>query len=108
MKKWTDLIKIARKAKEIVIISPYIKNAMLKEIIQNLKNCSNISCITKLDPRDIALGVSDLEIVDTLKSIKGKVYRCKNLHAKFYRFDGYCFWGSANLTHAAFYKNIEI
>ena len=96
------LLDIVRSAKDaLVIVAPYIKVATLQKIVdKTLNDCTSLTCLTRWRPEDIATGVCDLEILDVIEKFSGgKLLIHPNLHAKYYRGDGRCLVGSANLTH---------
>ena len=95
------LLDIVRSAEDtLVIVAPYIKVATLKKIIDEIASGSTaLTCVTRWLPEDIAAGVCDLEILDVVEGFPGgKLLVHPHLHAKYYRGDGRCLVGSANLT----------
>ncbi len=95
------LLDIVRSVKDnLVIVAPYIKTAALQKVIDEVSNGpASLTCITRWLPEDIAAGVCDLEILDVIEGFSGgKLLVHPHLHAKYYRGDGRCLIGSANLT----------
>ena len=84
----------------LVIVAPYIKIATLKRVVDEIASGSTaLTCVTRWLPEDIASGVCDLEILDVIEGFPGgKLLVHPHLHAKYYRGDGRCLVGSANLT----------
>ena len=95
------LLDIVRSAEDtLVIVAPYIKVATLKKVVDEIASGSPaLTCVTRWLPEDIAAGVCDLEILDVIEGFPGgKLLVHPHLHAKYYRGDGRCLVGSANLT----------
>lgn len=84
---------------EVLIVAPYIKSETLQKILAALPNeVSEICCITRWRPEDIATGVCDIEILEDITNRNGKLFAHPHLHAKYYRAGDRCLVGSANLT----------
>lgn len=95
------IVELIRSATDrIIIVAPYIKSPAISRILKLVSdNVSELICITRWLPEDIASGVCDLEIFDDITKLKGarlKVYT--HLHAKYYSNGQQCLVGSANLT----------
>lgn len=87
----------------VVIVAPYIKTSALVRILEVLPRLLNtLVVVTRWYPRDIASGVCDLEIFDHILDHGGTLKILPHLHAKYYRVDGSCIVGSANLTKSGF------
>jgi hypothetical protein len=83
----------------ILLVAPFIKVAVLTQLLANIKPGVKIVCLTRWLPEDILKGVCDLEIWEVIKTFPtASLWLRSDLHAKYYRFDGNCLVGSANLT----------
>lgn len=84
----------------VVFVAPFIKNEVLKALLSTIPAVvSKIQIITRWWPEDVAAGVSDLEVFDTVCARPGVSLLIHPwLHGKFYRVDDQCLIGSANLT----------
>ncbi len=106
--------EIVRSAKyRIFIVAPFIKSHTLKKLIcEKPEGVSELICVTRWLPEDIASGVCDIEIFDQLAECEGVLYVNPNLHAKIYSNESQFLVGSANLTDRAlgFYSpsNVEL
>ena len=91
---------IENAADRIVIAAPYIKSATIRQLLKAVPEpVSEISCITRWLPEDIASGVCDLEIFDDVMQIRGgRLFVHPHLHAKYYSNSKEALVGSANLT----------
>jgi len=84
---------------QIVIVAPFIKAPILKQIFTNTNPEITIKCVTRWVLEDIIKGVSDLEVWSIIKSYHhASLWLRNDLHAKYYRADEQCLIGSANLT----------
>lgn len=110
-----ELINLCREAREDVFIAaPFIKVNVLKMVLEVIQvSACNITVVTRWKAEEIAAGVSDLEVYDLVAASNNTrllLHPC--LHAKYYRIDGRCLIGSANLTAKALgwapVSNIEI
>jgi hypothetical protein len=85
--------------KEIILIAPFIKVQVLKQLLNDINPQINITCITRWRIEEIVMGVSDIEVWNIIKSFpQGSLWLRNDLHAKYYRVDQKCLIGSANLT----------
>jgi len=86
--------------KEVILVAPFIKADAIKRLLASIPDCvSKIKCATRWHPREIAAGVSDLEVFDILSSSpRAELFLNPLLHAKYYRIDDVYLIGSANLT----------
>ena len=66
-----------------------------------MESLSCFVCVTRWLVDDIVQGVSDIGVRKLVQNAGGRFLLHQNLHAKYYRFDGEVFVGSANLTDAA-------
>ncbi len=88
--------------REVILVAPYIKAGALNHLLSSLGNhVDDLTCVTRWLPEDIAAGVCDLEILDMIEDRGGSLHVHPHLHAKYYRVDGQCLVGSANLTGRA-------
>lgn len=87
-------------ATDLVLVAPYIKKVSMERVFAAIPAVvRSVTCVTRWLPEDIAAGVCDLEILDVIASRQGaKLFVHPHLHAKFFRADGNCLAGSANLT----------
>ena len=91
-----DLVSTARET--LTIVAPFIKANALAHALTGAGECT-LTVITRWRPEEIQAGVSDLEVIDVVKSRPGAMLRlCDRLHAKYYRADDQVLLGSANLT----------
>ncbi|BAQ67034.1 phospholipase D family protein [Geminocystis sp. NIES-3709] len=84
---------------EIILVAPFIKNSIFKELLKLTNPEIKITCVTRWRIEEILMGVSDIEIWEIIKSFPyASLWLRNNLHAKYYRVDKQCLIGSANLT----------
>lgn len=108
-----DLLRsLCSDAQHLIIAAPYIKADALTKILIDISPTASLMCITRWNPHDLALGVSDTEC-RTLVTERGGSFRLHpSLHAKYYRIDDVVLIGSANLTASALgwslQSNLEI
>jgi hypothetical protein len=87
---------------EMVLVAPFMKSATLSRIIDCLPPSASLMCMTRWRLEEIAAGVSDLECWDIVSRRPNSRFLLRsNLHAKYFRFDGLVYLGSANLTMTA-------
>lgn len=87
---------------ELVLTAPFIKVRALEEVLEHARLDVSVTCITRWRPDEVASGVSDLEVFDTLTKRKGAtLLLLPRLHAKYFRADERCLVGSANITARA-------
>lgn len=87
---------------KLLIVSPFIKANALKRLLSSIGEDVSIDCVTRWRLNEVLLGVSDLEVWDLLRTrSNASLWLRMNLHAKYYRGDGNCLVGSANVTNAA-------
>jgi hypothetical protein len=92
----------ARAQREVLLVAPFVKYAALHQVLDVVPNHVQVHCVTRWDPTEIAVGVSDLQVWDIVRQRPGTDLRLRmNLHAKLYRSDQRCLVGSANLTGTA-------
>ena len=99
--------------REVKIIAPFIKTAAFKSLLSVIPIETKVICITRWRTREIAAGVSDIEIIRILqKRGNFELHLVDNLHAKLYIAGERCLVGSSNVTLAGLGEssdpNIEI
>ena len=95
------LTRLCSNAQNLLIAAPYIKAHALNRVLAEINPGASLTCITRWDPHDIAVGASDLECRSLVISSGGSFKLHPSLHAKFYRIDDVVLIGSANLTPSA-------
>lgn len=106
--KWINVFKgaIKKTSKEILLISPFIQEKLIKELFDKVK--VPIKLITRYNLNDFNEGVSSLNALRILLDKGAKIKGIRHLHSKLYVFDAVqAIIGSTNLTHAALYLNQE-
>lgn len=99
---------------EATIISPFIKAEALRSLLTVLPTETHVRCVTRWRAKEIAAGVSDVEVLDVLDERgNARLTLVDRLHAKLYVAGDRCLVGSANVTLAGFGEasdggNIEI
>ena len=84
---------------ECWIIAPFIKRGALARLLADISPNCRVVCVTRWLPRDVAQGVSDVEILEDFVAHKGSELRLlDHLHAKLFVGDNQCLVGSANVT----------
>ena len=97
-----DLVtRLSSDAQSLVIAAPYIKADALSKVLATVSAEASLICITKWDPRDLAVGASDVECRSLVIGSGGSFRLHPSLHAKFYHIDDVVLIGSANLTSSA-------
>jgi hypothetical protein len=92
----------AEACKEILLVAPFIKASVLKQLLGQISSQVTVKCVTRWQPEEILAGVSDLEVWSLLKQRpQSFLWLRPDLHAKYYRADDRCLVGSANLTAKA-------
>ncbi len=108
------LLNLCEKAtNQVVLAAPFIKEQILKSLLQSIPLEPEVTIITRWIPEEVAQGVCDLGIFDLANQRpKTQLLLHPCLHAKYYRVDSRCLIGSANLTATALgwcsVPNIEI
>lgn len=99
---------------DVVIIAPFIKMDALRSLLNVIPVSSHLRCVTRWIPREVAQGISDVQVFDALAERgNATVSLVDNLHAKMYIAGERCLVGSANLTLAGLgergeHSNIEV
>ena len=85
----------------VTIISPFIKVNAIRSLLDVIPSHAHLRCVTRWQPREIAAGVSDPEILEILEE-RGNfsLSLVDRLHAKLYTAGDRCLAGSANVTLA--------
>ena len=95
------LLRYCNGAQHLFIVAPYLKAEALKTVLDAMDNIVSLICVTRWDPHDIAVGVSDTECRTIVKGHGGSFKLHPTLHAKYYRVNDVVLIGSANLTLSA-------
>ena len=99
---------------DVAIIAPFIKMDALRSLLNVIPVSSHVRCVTRWIPREVAQGISDVQVFDALTERgNATVSLVDNLHAKMYIAGTRCLVGSANLTLAGLgergeHSNIEV
>ena len=84
---------------KVILVAPFIKEKVLERLFSNTPANIPIDIYTRWRPEEIALGVSDLEVMDVVATRPlTNLWLCHPLHAKYYRIDNIVYLGSSNLT----------
>jgi len=92
------LERASKGAKSVFLICPFIKNDVLCRLLNFA--IEELTVVTRWRIEELASGVSDLEVFNSVRNFGGKLYLLNNLHAKYFRFSDQAFFGSANLTNS--------
>jgi hypothetical protein len=94
------IIDFIKRSNNIYILSPYIKQNTLVELIMLNQNISAV--FVRWEPKDLIVGSSDLEIYTVLKGKGIPLFRNPRIHLKAY-LDDYnrCFLTTANISSRA-------
>ena len=95
---WATLESLAQGVREVVVAAPYMKQDALERLLALLPHGATITCITRWQRHDIAVGASDIGCRAMVKSFGGTFLLHPRLHAKYYRLGQRTLIGSANLT----------
>lgn len=95
------------------IIAPFVKAKALHSLLEMVRNDVHVRCVTRWLPKEVAAGVSDLEVLDILEERgNSELVLVDRLHAKLYIADKQCLVGSANTTLSGFGEardsNVEV
>jgi hypothetical protein len=87
---------------EVLLVAPFIKQATLKRLLDQIAPIVKVNCVTRWRPDEIVAGVSDLDIWLLIRERpNSSLWLRSDLHAKYYRGDKQVLIGSANLTNTA-------
>ncbi len=99
-------------AQRLLLAAPYIKVDVLDVVLSRVAPEASFICVTRWNPRDLAVGASDIECRTMVTQFGGSFRLHTSLHAKYYRIDDTVLIGSANLTSSAMgwasQSNLEI
>ena len=95
------LIRLCADAQRLVIAAPYIKADALTRVLAEVDPAASLTCITRWNPHDLAVGASDTACRTIVTEHGGSFRLHPSLHAKYYRIDDTVIIGSANLTSSA-------
>lgn len=98
-----ELVEIVAGARqECLLAAPYIKRDALGRLLAAIPLSCVVRVVTRWRVDEIAMGVSDLEVWDSLvERGNAELWLQPTLHAKYYRADERVAIGSANLTNSA-------
>lgn len=86
----------------VLIAVPFIKSGPFQSILDSIPVARQIQVYTRWHVHEVAIGVSDPAIWNSLKGRSEASLRLQqNLHAKYFRFGSKLFVGSANITGKA-------
>lgn len=93
---------LAGARRDVLICAPFIKAHALDRLLGILDSDISVRIVTRWLPKEVAVGVSDLEIYDRVISRPNtSLSLLDRLHAKVYGADGVYLIGSANVTGPA-------
>jgi len=97
----------------VTIVAPFIKRKAFHSLLEVIPSETEVRCVTRWLPREVASGVSDPEIIDDLEQREAySLTLVDSLHAKLYIAGEKCLAGSSNVTNAglgdADESNIEV
>lgn len=94
------LIEFITNSKELFLFVPYVKLETLKALLSKTQNCKAV--ILRWEPKDLILGISDIEVYEYCKERNIQVFRNARVHLKAF-VDSYkeCLLGSANISSRA-------
>ena len=88
--------------RRVVLCSPFIKARVIRTVLSVVSPTVPVRIVTRWRAPEIALGISDLEVLDVATERPNTELRLlDDLHAKLYLADEQCLIGSANLTASA-------
>lgn len=96
------LVELAASARhKFVMCAPFAKQMVIDRLLEKIPAGVELLLITRWRPEEVAAGVSDTTVLESMWSRKGVVYLHDRLHAKYYRNESQVLLGSANLTATA-------
>ena len=95
---WASIAAYCVNAEDVTIVSPYMKEPVLKELLNLIQGHPKLECFCRWTPQDIWLGTTDTACRQLVIERGGQFFLHKRLHAKYYRFDHHILIGSANCT----------
>lgn len=98
-----QLLSLCRGAQgPVVLVAPFIKVGAFTRVLDATPAALPVTCVTRWRPEEVAAGVSDLEVLDRVRSRpEARLFLHPHLHAKFYRAGSIALLGSANITGRA-------
>ncbi len=85
-----------------LVAAPFIKDHALARILEALPVSTEVTCVTRWIPEEVAAGISDLEVFNRLAARSGsRLLLLPTLHAKLFYSGSRCLVGSANVTGRA-------
>ena len=97
-----NVVSLLSAAREnALIVAPFIRSDALGRVLENVRDDTPITIVTRWRPSDILAGASDLRVYDMAEARKAQLYLRYDLHAKFFAGDNKCLVGSANVTLSA-------
>lgn len=107
----TSFLNDVKKCKKtLVIISPYVSQGAVNQLLQAVPSKVKCTLITVPPGRDYLFGSVEVEALKLLQKKKFDIRTLPNLHAKLYVLDGStAYLGSANFTASGWFKdgNVE-
>ena len=86
----------------VLLAAPFVKAPSLRRLLSRASPGVDVTCVTRWRPEEVAVGVSDLEVLEEIeRREQGTLLLSPRLHAKYFRADDRCLVGSANLTGRA-------
>ena len=106
-------VLLAKAQHRVLLCSPFVKARVLETVLSMVPASVAVRVVTRWRAREIAAGVSDLEVLDiTNRRERTELMLLDDLHAKLYLADEECLVGSANLTAKALgwveHSNVEL
>lgn len=93
---------LERAKQRVLLCAPFIKAEVLQTVLPLVSTSVPVRIVTRWRPVEVALGISDLEVLDIANARPHTELRLlDDLHAKLYLADEQCLVGSANLTASA-------
>ena len=102
------VVDLPRGAKQLLIVSPWIKNGPVRLLRKHLPQDTNVTVLTRGLLEDFVSDSSDLEAFEILLDMQAQIFIANNLHAKAYSNGRVLIVGSANFTDAGSLKNTEL
>lgn len=99
---------VSESSKKITLCAPFIKKDIIKRILSEKKEKTDIVVITSSNIASFVRKASDIEAIELLLSNNIKVYNHQHLHAKIFSFDTTkTIITSSNLTFNGLIRNYE-
>lgn len=94
-----DVLELATECGELWIVAPFIKKGAFEKIVAVTSTECEIEVYTRWHAREVASGVSDLEVLDVVEAEGGELYLHPRLHAKAFLSGERALVGSSNVTY---------